>query len=58
MTGLRTRLALRRSVHQLPTPTHRRIEPTAPLADMSPAAQREFWRGTPLLSRWMAGRVR
>lgn len=58
MQGLRTRIVLRRAAYVLPAPTHRRIDPTTPLADMSPAAQREFWRGTPLLTRWMAGRVR
>ncbi len=58
MNGLRTLRSLRRTAHALPAPTHRRIEPTTPLVEMSPAAQREFWRGTPVLSRWMAGRVR
>jgi hypothetical protein len=49
--GLRTLLNLRRKPVSLPAPTHRRLEPTYPLAEMSPAAQREFWRKPPLLQR-------
>ena len=51
MIGLKTLLTLRSKQYELPAPTWRRLEPTYPLAKMSPAAQREFWRKPPLLQK-------
>lgn len=51
MIGLKTLLSLRRKQYEFPAPTHRRLDPTYPLAKMSPAAQREFWRKPPLLQK-------